>query len=197
MNKLFLETIKAVDGKALHVEYHQKRYEEVLREFGIDEVQNLQTFLNPPKYGLYRCRLTYDLSQTSQKIEVEYLEYKKREIKNLKVIFDNDIQYSKKSTCRDDLDKLYDLKDDADDILIIKNLLVSDTSIANIAFYIDGSWLTPKTPLLKGTTRARLLDEGKIIEADIKVQDIKKFSKIALLNAMIGFDILEQHEFLI
>jgi len=197
MNKIFLETIKSVDGEALHVEYHQKRYEEVLKEFCIDEVQNLQAFLNPPKYGIYRCRLTYDLSQTPQKIEVEYLEYKKREIKNLKVIFDNDIQYSKKSTCRDDLDKLYDLKDDADDILIIKNLLVSDTSIANIAFYMDGSWLTPKTPLLKGTTRARLLDEGKIIEADIKVQDIKKFSKIALLNAMIDFDILEQHEFLI
>ncbi len=197
MSKIFLETIKALDGEALHVEYHQKRYESVLEEFGINDIQNLEEFLNPPEYGLFRCRLTYDLTQTPHKINVEYIEYKKRDISKLKVVFDNDVEYSKKSTCRDKLDELFALKDEADDILIIKNLLVSDTSIANIAFYLDGSWLTPKKPLLKGTTRQRLLDEGKLTEVDIKVQDIKKFSKIALLNAMIDFDILEQHEFLI
>ena len=197
MSKVFLETIKAVDGEVLHVEYHQKRYESVLKEFSIDEIQELKTFLNPPNYGTYRCRLTYDLSVSPQIIEVEYFEYKKRDISTFKIIFENDIEYSKKFTCRDKIDELFALKDEADDILIIKNLLVSDTSIANIAFYQDGSWITPKTPLLKGTTRQRLIDEGQLIEVDIKVQDIKKFSKIALLNAMIDFDILERHEFLI
>jgi len=59
------------------------------------------------------------------------------------------------------------------------------------------SRLLLKQPLLKGTTRARLIDEGKIIEADIKVQDLRTFSKVALLNAMIDFDVLDRCEFLI
>ena len=113
------------------------------------------------------------------------------------MIFNNDIEYSHKSTCRDEIDELFSQRDECDDILIIKDLLVCDTSIANIAFYRDGSWITPKRPLLKGTTRARLIDEGRIVEADIKVQELREFSKVALLNAMIDFDVLERCEFLI
>ena len=197
MSKIFLETIKIFDSKIFHIEYHQKRYESILKEFGIDDIQDLTSFINPPDYGLYRCRLTYDLSVIPHKIDVTYHEYKKRDISTLKVVFDNDIDYGYKSTCRDDLNKLYDLKDDCDDIIIIKDLLVTDTSVANIAFYTSSGWITPKNPLLKGTTRQRLIDDGKLFEADIKVQDIKQFSKIALLNAMIDFDILESCEFLI
>ena len=197
VNNIFLETIKIVDGEIFNIDYHQKRYESVLEEFGVKNFKDLKSLINPPEYGLYRCRLTYDLSISPHKIEVEFLEYKKRNIKTLKVIFDNDIDYKYKSTCRDNLDKLYNLRDECDDIIIIKNLLVTDTSIANIAFYTDSGWITPKTPLLKGTTRQRLIDEDKLIEVDIKVQDIKKFSKIALLNSMIGFDVLESCEFLI
>jgi len=197
VSNIFLETIKILDGEIFHIDYHQKRYEMVLKSFKIQDIKELKSFIKPPKYGLYRCRLTYDLSLDSQNIKVEYIKYKKRDIKTLKIVFDNDISYECKSTCRDDLDKLYDLKDECDDIVIVKDLLVTDTSIANIAFYTDSGWITPKKPLLKGTTRQRLIDEGKLFEVDIKVQDIKIFSKVALLNAMIDFDILESCEFLI
>jgi 4-amino-4-deoxychorismate lyase len=70
--------------------------------------------------------------------------------------------------------------------------LVSDTTIANVAFFDGSVWLSPKKPLLEGTTRARLLDEKKIHLADIEANDLKRFKKIALLNAMIGFDILQK-----
>ena len=193
MKNSYLETIKSIDGVLYNMPYHQKRYESVLDSLCVEKKEDLAQYLNPPKYGFYRCRLVY----TPQSIEVTYHEYKKRDINSLKLVFDNDIEYSFKSTCRDKIDELYAKKEDADDILIIKNLLVSDTSIANIAFYSNGQWITPKTPLLKGTTRARLLDEGKIIEADIKVQDIRNFSQVALLNAMVDFDILDNCEFLI
>lgn len=193
MENSYLETIKSVDGELFNMSYHQKRYEDVLDSLGIKEKEDLAQYLNPPKLGIYKCRLVYK----SESIEVTYHEYKKRDISSLKLVFDNDIEYSLKSTCRDKIDELFAQKEDADDILIIKDLHVCDTSIANIAFYSNGEWITPKKPLLKGTTRARLLDEGKIIEADIKVQDIKSFSKIALLNAMIGFEVLDNCEFLI
>jgi len=190
----FLETIKIVDGEIFNLEYHQKRYESVLESLGIKNIQNLEDFINPPAWGLYRCRLVYD----KENIEVAYHEYKKREIKSLKLIFENDIEYAQKSTDRKGIEALFKAREEGDDILVIKNLFVTDTSIANIAFQTSsGEWVTPRNPLLKGTTRARLLDEGKIKEADIKVQELRGFSKVALLNAMIDFDILDKCEFLI
>jgi len=190
----FLETIKIVDGEIFNLEYHQKRYESVLESLDIKNIQNLGDFINPPAWGLYRCRLVYDM----ENIEVAYHEYKKREIKSLKLIFENDIEYAQKSTDRKGIEALFKAREEGDDILVIKNLFVTDTSIANIAFQnSSGEWVTPRNPLLKGTTRARLLDEGKIKEADIKVQELRGFSKVALLNAMIDFDILDKCEFLI
>ena len=121
-----------------------------------------------------------------------YHEYKKREINSLKLVYDDRIDYSLKSTSRDELDALYALRGKCDDILIVKNSLVTDTSIANIAFYDSKKWITPASPLLKGTTRARLLDDGKIFESDVYLDDFKSFSKVALLNAMINFDIITQ-----
>jgi len=194
VSSIFLETIKIVDGEIFNLEYHQKRYKSVLDSLDVKEVQNLEDFINPPEWGLYRCRLVYD----ADNIEVTFHEYKKRDITTLKLVFENDIDYKNKSIDREDIERLFSQRGDGDDILIIKDLFVTDTSIANIAFYTkEEKWITPKNPLLKGTTRARLLDEGKLTEVDIKVHELRSFSKVALLNAMIDFDILDRCEFLI
>jgi len=189
----FLETIKAVDGETLNIDYHQKRYESVLKSFGITLVRNLKFLVKAPKDGIYRCRVVY--SPENLHVDITYHRYNKRAVSSLKLVFDDMIDYSLKSTCRDDLNKLFDLKDDCDDVLIVKNLFITDTSIANIAIFKNNIWLTPKTPLLKGTTRQRLLDEGKIVEADIHVDELKTISKIALFNAMIDFDIIQNINF--
>ena len=186
MTDIFLETIKVIDGEIFHIDYHQKRYESVLNTLGVREFKNLQDYIKPPKYGFYRCRLVY----TKSSIELEYIKYTKRDIKKLKLVYDNDINYSKKSTCRDDLDRLFEQKEEADDILIVKDSLITDTSIANIALFDGEFWYTPKNPLLNGTTRQRFLDEKKLIEKDINEKDIYLYKKVALLNAMIDFDII-------
>lgn len=193
MNKFFLETIKAVDGEVFHISFHQERYESVLKKLGVEDVQNLKEFVIPPKIGIYRCRLTYDLSKIPHHIDVTYHEYKKREINSLKLVYDDNIEYALKSTCRDGLDALYAQRGECDDVLIVKNSLIADTTIANIAFYDSNRWVTPALPLLNGTTRERLLRSGQIFEADIAVKDLKKFSKIAIMNAMIDFDIITQN----
>ncbi len=195
-NKSYFETIKVIDGKPLHMAYHQKRYERVLHALGIKEVGNLEEYINAPEIGLYKCRLVY-APYSDSPITTSYHEYKKREVHSLKLIFNNEISYSQKSTFREKLDVLFSKRDGCDDVLIIKNLLVTDTTIANIAFYSNGQWITPKEPLLRGTTRERLLDEGKIVETEIKVSQLRSFSRVALLNAMIDFEILEKCEFLI
>ncbi len=193
----FFETIKIENGEVFHLPYHQKRYESVLDSFGINTYKDLKDYINPPENGLYRCRLVYKIVKNTHSVNVEYIEYKKRDVHSLQTVYDDTIEYKYKSTNRESIEKLFALKGKCDDILIVKNSLVRDTSIANIAFYDENKWVTPKEPLLKGTTRERLLQEGFLSEKNITVKELKNFSKIALLNAMIGFDVIEEYQILI
>jgi len=188
VSKKYLETIKALDGVCYHLEYHQRRLEGVLNSLNAEQKYKLSSLLLPPKKGLFRCRVVYDEEQ----IEISYIPYQKREIKSLKIVASNKIEYSDKYADRSSIDKLFMKKEQCDDILIVKNSLITDTSIANIAFFDGAVWLTPKTPLLYGTTRERLLNESKIVEQDIKIEDINGFLKVALMNAMIDFAIIAE-----
>ena len=188
MSEKYLETIKAVDGRVQNLKYHQKRLESVLGTYVNPVMHNLTDIIKAPQNGICRCRVVYD----ENSIAVEYIAYVKREVKSLKIIYNDEIEYSKKYENRKLIDELFALKDKYDDILIVRSGLVTDTSIANIAFYDGSHWLTPKRPLLKGTTRERYLENGKLIEQDIFVEDIKNFTGVALLNAMVDFDIIAQ-----
>ena len=179
----YLETIKAFDGKLYNLSYHQKRLEATLPNAKIV----LQDIVTPPQIGLFRCRVVYD----NMNCEVTYHPYTKKNIKSLKLVFDDTIEYSKKYYDRSVINRLIKKKCYCDDILIVKNGLISDTSIANIAFKCKDEWLTPKEPLLRGTTRMRFLESHKILEADISVKDLENFSQVALMNAMIDFDIIQ------
>ena len=188
MNNSFLETIKAFNGQVYNLSYHQERLKRVLDSLNIAKSYNLSALLAPPKDGLYRCRIVYD----AQKIALSYIKYKKREVNSLKLIYDDTILYDKKYENRDALNEHFAKREDADEIIIVKNGLLTDTTIANIALYDGKRWLTPKTPLLEGTTRRRYLESGKIFEADIAVDGVQKYKKLALMNAMIDFDIIAE-----
>ena len=183
----FLETIKAVDGVLFHIEYHQRRYEAVLRSYGITEKKELSALLDAPKKGLYRCRVVYDLVGN---ISCSYHPYTKRKISRLKLLHADELEYSKKYANREALDALFAQRESCDDILIVKNGLLCDTTIANIALFDTKEWVTPKRALLAGTTRERLLESGFLTLRDIDVEDLQKYTQIALMNAMIDFDII-------
>lgn len=190
MNNTFLETIKILDGKIFNLSYHQARYESVLKHFNVEAVQDLGDFITPPQNGLYRCRLVYDTKGCTQ---TTYHPYQKREINALKMLHDDTIEYAMKYANRERLDALFAQRGDADDVLIIKNGFVTDTTIANIAFFDGKRWLTPASPLLEGTTRQRLLDEAKIVEEEIRIQDVARFKQVALMNAMVDFAIIPKN----
>ncbi|MCG3651274.1 aminotransferase class IV family protein [Aliarcobacter butzleri] len=176
----YFETIKCEDFEVLNLDYHQKR---VANTIGLNI--NLQEYINPISEELLRCKLIYDENGV---VDVLYFPYKKREIKSFKIIFDNEIEYSKKYLNRAKLDELYEKRDDCDEVIIVKDGIVTDTTIANIAIFYENSWITSKNCLLDGTTRARLLEEKKLFEKDITLDMLKNASKVALMNAMIGFD---------
>lgn len=80
---------------------------------------------------------------------------------------------------------------ETDDILIVRNELLTDTSICNIALLDGDKWYTPAAPLLYGTMREKLLSESKIRAIEIRLDSLANYQKIRLFNAMIDFGEIE------
>lgn len=186
-----LETIKVDQGKAFFIPFHNERFNSSRQSlFGIQEKIDLATIINPPDLNCYRCRIIY-----SKNIEkIEFIPHQSRRFKTFQLVYDDHIDYEYKYLDRSAIQKLEKHKQSCNDILIIKQGLITDTSIANVAFFDGEQWFTPENPLLKGTTRSRLLQEGKIKPATIALIDLKekKYSKMALMNALLGFTVLEE-----
>ena len=82
------------------------------------------------------------------------------------------------------INTLFARRDVSDEIIIIKNGKATDCSIGNLIFRQGKKWYTPDTPLLLGTQREKLLQEGKIQERTIFQEDIVNFDEIKIVNAM-------------
>ena len=83
-----------------------------------------------------------------------------------------------------ELNELLSEKEDCDEIIIVKDGLITETSISNLVFFDGNQWYTPDNPLLKGTCRQRLLEEKKIRETEIRVEALYKFKGFELINTM-------------
>lgn len=180
----YFETIKCLDEEVLNLEYHNSR---ITRTIGLDI--NLYDYIYPPSEELLRCKVIYDEDGI---VNVEFYPYEKRKIESFKLVFDDCIDYYYKKLDRSNLDRLFEKKDACDEVIIVRENFITDTSMANIAIDIDGIWYTPKKPLLRGTTRERYIEDGTLKEIDIDVDMLKSAKRIAIMNAMIGFDIKEK-----
>ncbi len=179
----FFETLKVIHGEVQNLEFHNKRLNSTIKKIhGIHANIDLKKHIKQKDFNLQRCKVIY-----SKDIEsVEFFPLKKRVFKSFKFI-ESDISYPFKSTNRDELNSLFEKRDECDDIIIVKDGLLTDTTIANIVIFDGLTWLTPKKPLLFGTQRAKLLRDKKIVEKDIKVKDMKNIVDFAIINALIGF----------
>lgn len=174
----YIESIKIENGTIVNIELHSER---ILRTIG--ECIDLNLHI-PPKYsvGVVKMRVVYDKEGIN---DISFSSYTLPKIESLKLINCDDIDYSLKYENRDYINLLTSQKGSCDDILIMKNGLVSDTSFCNIVFQNKNGLFTPKTPLLKGTKREYLIQKGTIKEADITSSDISLYDNILLINAMI------------
>ncbi len=184
----YFETIKCDDYEVCHLDFHKRR---IANTIGLNI--NLEEYIYPPNEKLLKCKVIYDESSI---IDISYSEYIQKDISLFKIVYSDTIEYSKKYLNREQIIQLQEHQKEADEVIIIKNSKVTDTSIANIAIYLDDTWITPKLPLLYGTTRARLIEEGKIKEQDIDLLMLKKATKIATLNAMVGFNEIKEFKLL-
>jgi 4-amino-4-deoxychorismate lyase len=190
---LLLETIRYENGTFRNLSFHQQRMEASQRvQFGISGkfdlegvlIQKLSGEIPVPEKGLFKCRVTYD---TNIK-KAEWIPYQLPEIHSLKIVEADNIEYALKYANREALNRLFEKRENADDILIVKNGFITDTSFCNILFYNGRNWVTPAFPLLKGTQRSYLLEKEQVLTAEIKPDDLANFSKARLINAMIRFE---------
>jgi 4-amino-4-deoxychorismate lyase len=185
---LLLESIRLVDGEFQNLFYHERRMNRALKFLcGAQEHFDLEEFLNKidrPVNGLYKCRMVYD--DTSR--DIEFIPYRYKKISSLRVVEHDRVSYEFKYADRKLIDRLYGLKKECDDVLIVKRGLVTDSSYSNIIFRRGKRWYTPWSALLKGTMRSSLLERNIIHEEEIRVEDIKTFESFKLINAMLQFD---------
>lgn len=183
MCQLF-ETIRIEHGQAHFVEYHQMRINRSIGH-GVVHLQCYITNIELPQNGCYKLRITYTYFGI---VEHQLVPYVMAQISTLKLVVDDNICYDKKYEDRSAIASLHAQRNGCDDILIVRKGLITDSSFANIALFDGERWVTPSEPLLAGTCRARLIDQGIIAPANITVESLGKYSKITLINAMIGFD---------
>lgn len=183
-DRLFTEAVKIKDGVFYNLPLHNERVRRTISHF-FDNTPpfDISDITIPDEYrkGLVKCRIVYN----KQIVSVGFTPYSFRKIEKLKIVMDNDIDYTYKWADRDNLDMLTALKEDCDDILIIKNGLVTDTSFANVVFENESELFTPDTYLLNGTKRQLLLQQGIIREKRVRWEDIGSYSYLHIINTMI------------
>lgn len=186
------ETLCVIDGEILNAEYHIRRFRFAYEKYYAHSpnYELLSGIAIPSEYSVGKVKLRIDYNESASRAVFSH--YKARTINKLKLIHCDTIDYSLKYADRNELEALASQKGDADEVLIVKNAEISDTSFSNIVFRRGEEWITPLNPLLIGTCRQRLIEEGIIYTKSIKVDDLSKYDGFKLINAM--NDIFESPE---
>jgi len=192
----FIETLLVKNGEIQNLKYHLKRMEKTAKHFKW-KMENGKWKINEElrmKNGEWRIRITYNQFGIQN---IEYFPLKKRKFKKFKIV-DIDFDYPFKYKNRNSFSIFhFQFSINYDEFILIKNNLITDTTISNLAFYTGKEWLTPKYPLLKGTKRAELIQKGLLKEENIHKYDLKYFKKMAMVNAILGFLEIEDFDIIL
>lgn len=185
---MLIETIRVTDGRYCNAPLHLQRMERSVRElFGCSSpLTELPPV--PARYysaGEVKCRILYGK-------EIERLEfdiYRPRNVKTLRLVEGGDIDYHLKYANRSRLDALRALRGDCDDIVILRDGIVTDTSYSNLLFLSDKGIFTPSLPLLCGTMRQSLIESGAVKTLTITGEELLSgaydIHSVLMINAML------------
>lgn len=195
MNYPLFETIAIENGQVQRLALHQQRVDKSLRQFYshlapealhlpqlAELIQVSEALSATNNAALIRCRISYN----NQQSVVEYFPYERKTYRTFKPIICDDIDYSLKFTHRARLNELFSQREDCDEIIIIKQGMVTDCSIGNLIFRRGDKWFTPDKPLFAGTQRRHLIEQGKIQPCPIALSDLATFEEIRVINALNG-----------
>ena len=183
----FIESIKVEDQEIFLLEFHQKRVDNTFAHFGKEgsvDLAKIYKHLEHDEDGLFKLRIDYDLDK---KVRTQMMPYAIPELQDFQLVENNSFDYSFKSEDRKELEKMK-MKSKAEEIIIVKNNHITDTSYSNLLFKKGKDWFTPSTYLLNGVQRQHLLKNKKIKETEITLQNLKEFSHFQMINALNDFD---------
>ena len=182
------ESLCVQDGQLLNLQWHEDRFQNsYMKYYGNPSPFDLLEDLSIPAHfaqGKVKLRIRYN----HQDRNFHFEHYQIQKIKSLQLVYTEELDYSYKYSERENLNALLAQRGECDDVLIVKKGRITDSSYANVVFFDGKDWWTPKPPLLKGTCRARLLDQGTIKEVLLEVNDLKKFKGLKLINALRDMD---------
>ncbi len=182
----FFETLRIENRKVQNIPYHQERINTTFKVFypdfkPLDLEKVAEDF--PPEEAKTKCKLSYN--GTFFTFHCEKYEEKMHEA--FQIIEVEDFDYSFKYTKRDFFKDLK-TKFPNHEIIFTKEGKVTDTTYSNLVFKVNDQWFTPKTTLLKGTQREKLLEQNIISEMDIDRNELKGLTQFKLINAMLDIE---------
>lgn len=101
---------------------------------------------------------------------------------------DHNFDYSYKFADRQVLNEAFLKRNGKEDVILIRDGWVTDTSKANLAFRKNDKWYTPYFPLLAGTTWKKLVSEQSLLPRPIHVDHIALFDVVRTFNALHAFE---------
>lgn len=191
------ETIKVVDGRPLFLERHLERLKKSLEFFGISreiEEEKILEYIKSSDDKNFALKLIVsdkNLILTSR--EDNYRKENKRfklivsdvrRNSSSKMIYHKSLSYYENiMEHRWSLDKGYDSA-----LFINERGEVCETSFANIFFVRDGEIFTPVifSGLLRGTMRDLIIENYKVREEIIYLDDLKNFDEAFISNSLMG-----------
>ncbi|MFV0480808.1 MAG: aminodeoxychorismate synthase component I [Campylobacteraceae bacterium] len=185
--KELLESILLENGEYFLLDLHVKRLMNSAEyfDFKVDiEVIKEALLKEITDYKKYKVRLLVDKNGNFkiEKNELKDLGLKSVKLSN-KAMDNTNVFLYHKTTRRD----FYPKTDVGEGILLYSERgEITEFTNANVAFLIDDIWLTPaqSSGLLGGVMREKLLNNGFLKEKIIKIDDIKKATKIAFINSV-------------
>ena len=184
----FFESIRINDGIAENLNFHQARVNKTLSSFDAShnsiELTTIVEELVLPKLGLFKLRISYDLNGN---YEAKYNPYQYRQINDFALVDIKGHRYDYKYANRDWIHEAL-AQSGKDEIMMHDAGFIKDCSYTNIVFFDGANWYTPRSPLLEGTQRAKLIQEGIIIPKALHINDLPDFIEFKCINAMIHWE---------
>ncbi len=183
---MFLESICINDGQPVNLEAHIERMHITALEHGF-RLPVLPTISSVLPSHLTHGKVKWRILYREEIQTMEFLPYKPKTVQSLRLVEGNP-DYAFKYADRSALEELLVQKGDCDEILIIREGLVTDTSYSNVVLQQGDQFYTPTSFLLNGTRRQQLLRNGSIKERVIRATDLHRYDHLLLINALLNLN---------
>lgn len=188
--ELFIETMRWSGGRFHLAELHRNRMERTRKEVFGRFCPAIGDWLphepEMPADVTLKCRVTYGREIQ----DVKFVPYVPKTVRSLRLVDGGGIDYHLKRADRSGLVILAEGRGDADEVIIVRDGCVTDTSYSNLVFESAAGLITPSTPLLRGVMVEHLLRIGKVTERLILADDLSGGNRygitgVYLVNAML------------